>query len=290
MNEEKFIIIRANGKEARVPNAWEVLTSEQYLYLVELLLQLQDGHSEPGSVRVRFLCHCMKWDLRKALNKGVATENLFSLASQITFIFRKIPEGMGPELNLCFCHQLLPVVFVDEGHSCFGYDVSVKFQTLTCSLTALQFLEARQLLAMGEESLPMLAAVLYCPGDYSSEKAQKLAEEFKKLPRETLYAIALNFEALNNFIFTQTEFSLLTKFKEKKGGTITTDATDALYDLSKDGLGNVHQVERMNVLTYLRILRKKTIEGVKALKASGMDIVKISSEVGLPIQTVREIL
>ena len=100
----------------------------------------------------------------------------------------------------------------------------------------------------------------------------------------------MNFTAVNNFIFRKTEFSLLTKFDLPKENAITTDATDALYDLSKDGLGNASQVERMNVLTYLRILRKKTIDGVKALRAAGMDVAKIANEVGLPLEIVKKII
>lgn len=145
---------------------------------------------------------------------------------------------------------------------------------------------------MGEASLPLLAAVLYSgKGEYSSEKAQKLAQRFRKLPANTLMAIALNFTAVNNFLFSKTEFSLLTQFAVHPGScSITTDATDALYDLSKDGLGNAHQVEQMNVLTYLRILRKKTIDGVKSLKASGMEVAKIATEVGLPIDIINKIV
>ena len=46
----------------------------------------------------------------------------------------------------------------------------------------------------------------------------------------------------------------------------------------------------MNVLTYLRILRKKTIDGVKALRAAGMDVAKIANEVGLPLEIVKKII
>lgn len=100
----------------------------------------------------------------------------------------------------------------------------------------------------------------------------------------------MNFTAVNNFLFSKTEFSLLTKFIPKEGSSITTDATDALYDLSKDGLGNARQVEQLNVLTYLRILRKKTIEGVKSLKATGMELAKIADEVGLSLEIVKKII
>lgn len=286
MDKEKYIKIRANGKEVQIPNSWEVLTSDHYLKLINYLLRMGHGELSAAEVRLYFLCDIMGWDVHK-IRSDAAMENLIAISEQLTFIFRRVEEDI--KVDLCFCKQQLPIVFVDR-KSYKGYEVQVEYNTLTCSLRALQYIEARQLLDMGEESLPLLAAILYYPGEYSSEGAQKLARQFAHLPTTTLQAIALNFEAVNNFIFLKTEFSLLTKFKPQSGKQITTDATDALYDLSKDGLGNVMQVERMNVLTYLRILRKKTIEGARGLKASGMDLVKISTEMGLPIEVVRQIV
>lgn len=285
---KKTISVRANGKVYEIPNSWELLTSDQYLKLIELLSLMENGQYPPGAVKCLFLCYMMKWDLNRIKRDEKVLENFMSIASQITFIFQEKDDKFV--LDLCFCRQQLPLIFIDK-KAYYGYDINTDFQSLTCSLTALQYIEARQLLDMGEESLPLLAAVLYFgKGQYSSEKAQKLALQFRKLPANTLRAIALNFTAVNNFLFSKTEFSLLTKFLPQKGSSITTDATDALYDLSKDGLGNASQVEKMNVLTYLRILRKKTIEGVKSLKASGMEMAKIADEVGLPLEIVKQII
>lgn len=285
---KKSISVRANGKEYEIPNSWELLTSEQFLKLVELLSLMENGQYSPGAIKCLFLCHLMKWDLGKIKRDEKALENFMAIADQLTFIFKEADGKIV--LDPCFCRQQLPILFIDQ-KAYYGYGINTDFQSLTCSLTALQYIEARQLLDMGEASLPLLAAVLYCKGEYSSEKAQKLAQQFRKLPANTLMAIALNFTAVNNFLFSKTEFSLLTQFKAEPGScSITTDATDALYDLSKDGLGNAHQVEQMNVLTYLRILRKKTIDGVKSLKASGMDVAKIATEVGLPIDIINKIV
>lgn len=285
---KKTISVRANGKMYEIPNSWELLTSDQYLKLIELLSLMENGQYPPGAVKCLFLCYMMKWNLNRIKRDEKVLENFMSIASQITFIFQEKDDKFV--LDLCFCRQQLPLIFIDK-KAYYGYDINTDFQSLTCSLTALQYIEARQLLDMGEGSLPLLAAVLYFgKGQYSSEKAQKLALQFRKLPANTLRAIALNFTAVNNFLFSKTEFSLLTKFLPQKGSSITTDATDALYDLSKDGLGNANQVEQLNVLTYLRILRKKTIEGVKSLKASGMEMAKIADEVGLPIEVVKQII
>ena len=162
---------------------------------------------------------------------------------------------------------------------------------LTCSLTALQYIEAQELIERGEESLPLLAAILYYPKkEYHSERAHELAKVFARLPIETLTAISFNFQAFNNYLFSKTSFSLLSKFTHKPKQPITTDASDALYDLSKEGLGNAKQIEQMNVLTYLKVLRKKTIDAVKDMKGFGWDKAKISEEVGLPISVINKII
>lgn len=320
----QLIVLSNHGKEVKVPNSWELLTSTQYLTLVNYLLRMDRGELSPAEVRIYFLCDLLGLDVHK-IEEGLAMENLLAISEQLTFLFRIVyPEEnkailhlpleeyimcqrIDPHrlaypyareleqldyrytIDLCFCHQLLPEIFADKERY-LGYKVSTDFKTLTCSLTALQYIEARSILDMGEEELPLLAAILYYPGEYSSEGAQRLAHKMAALPKATLQAISLNFQAVNNFIFQKTPFSLLTKFVSRKDAPINTDAADALYDLAKDGLGTTVQLEKMNLLTYLRILRKKTIEGVKALKASGMDVVKISNEVGLPLVIVKQII
>jgi len=62
-----------------------------------------------------------------------------------------------------------------------------------------------------------------------------------------------------------------------------------LYNLSADGLGNSDEVEQMNLIKYLTIMRKKLIESVKSLKAANMDNAKIAEETGLPIHIITKI-
>lgn len=285
---KKTITVRANGIEHEIPNSWELLTSDQYLKLVELLSLMESGQFSPGAVKCLFLCYMKGWNLNKIKRDERTLENFMSIASQLSFIFQEKDDKFV--LDLCFCRQQLPIIFIDK-KAYYGYEVNTDFKSLTCSLTALQYIEARQLLDMGEESLPLLAAILYFDKEaYSSEEAQKTRSEVQKTTCQHTQGDSLELYCSNNFLFSKTEFSLLTKFIPKEGSSITTDATDALYDLSKDGLGNARQVEQLNVLTYLRILRKKTIEGVKSLKATGMELAKIADEVGLPLEIVKKII
>lgn len=318
------IELTCRGTRLNIPNTWERLSEEQFVQLTAHLAEMQAGRLSPGEVGVRFVCDVLGCDWRRLHNED-AIANLVCIAERLTFIFRiEYPDNNAilahlPKaerhlclhtdpfrlqlpiarklrtmdyryaLDLCFCAQLIPKVTV-QGQTYGGYTVNTAYGSLTCSLTALQYIEARALLAGNGDALPLLATILYFPGAYCSEKAHALAAAFASLPHALLMAIAMNFQALNTYLFTRTGFSLLTQFEAKPAHPITTDAADALYDLSADGLGDATAVERLNVITYLRLLRKKTIEAVRTLHGMNYDMAKISTETGLPVSTIKEIV
>jgi len=311
-----------NGKPVTVPNRWSALSPDEYLRTVRLLVRFSDGSLSAGEVRLLLLCDLMGVNAMR-LRDETAIANLLSVSERLTFLFRIVYsdddaalEDLTPEEraearrtdpfrltfpaakklqsldyryvpDICWCKQMLPHL---DGVDAPGYRVDTTYGTLTCSLTALQYIEARDLIGQSSDTLPLLASILYFQGPYDSDKAHRRAEHFRHLPETTLAAVSLNFQALNNFLYTRTPFSLLTKFAPRPDRPITTDAADALYDLCSDGLGNAEQVERMNVLTYLRILRKKTIDAVRNMRGMDMDVAKISTETGLPISVINEII
>ena len=322
---KKDISLVYKGKIHFIPNHWDAMNDRQYIRLVGDFLRMAAGELSAGEVRINWLCDIMGWKKRK-FHSEEQIANLVAISEQLTFMFQinypdnnSVLDGVDEDtyelcrrvdpyrlniplarvlrrldyqyvIDLCFCAQLIPSVQID-GRSFPGYRIETSFETLTCSLTALQYVEAQGLIERGEESLPLLAAILYYPEkEYNSERAHELANDFAKLPLETLMAISFNFQAFNNYLFSKTSFSLLSKFAHKPKQPITTDASDALYDLSKEGLGNAKQIEQMNVLTYLKVLRKKTIDAVKDMKGFGWDKLKISEEVGLPISVIDKIL
>ena len=322
---KKDISLVYKGKIHFIPNRWDAMNDRQYIRLVGDFLRMAAGELSAGEVRINWLCDIMGWKKRKFQSEEQIA-NLVAISEQLTFMFQinypdnnSVLDGVDEDtyelcrrvdpyrlniplarvlrrldyqyvIDLCFCAQLIPFIKIGE-RSFPGYRIETSFGTLTCSLTALQYVEAQGLIERGEESLPLLAAILYYPEkEYNSEHAHELANDFVKLPLETLTAISFNFQAFNNYLFNKTSFSLLSKFAHKPKQPITTDASDALYDLSKEGLGNAKQIEQMNVLTYLKVLRKKTIDAVKDMKGFGWDKLKISEEVGLPISVIDKIL
>ena len=321
-----YIRVRLEDAEYQIPNRWSLITDEfQYKMLVEDLLAMAEGKLSPAMVRVNYVCRFFGWKYKRIKGED-AFANLALIAENVTFIFRicypdndkalkgldaytyKLCKLIPPErihgvtvaralakldyrfaVNLCFCRQFIPYLTVNGCHYT-AYTIDTSFRTLSSSLTALQFIEARALIGKGDDLLPLMAAILYHPWPYSSESAHKLAGDFKSVDKTTLYAISLNFQAFVNYLFTKTEYSLLTAAKAKKESAISTGALESLYNLSADGLGNITQVERMGLLQYLTILRKKVIESVRSLHTAKMEVVDIASETGLPYNIIKEII
>lgn len=314
-----------HGNTYFIPNSWDQLTPLLFSSLVRDFNRMAKGLLSPAMVRVNYVCNVMGWKPKKI--KGEESfQNLVFLAEQVTFPFvilypdhdlalkdmdpetRKLCKKTPPErltslpiarylsrldykfgLDSCFCKQLVPEVIVnDEVYPAYSIDTS--FNVLTCSLTALQYIEARTLMGKSVNMLPLLAAILYYPGTYSSGGAHRLASVFAKLPEYELQAIAFNFQSFNNYLFTCTEFKLLTASKEGNGSAISTGALESLYNLSNDGLGDITAVEQMNVIKYLTILRKKVIETVRSMNSMKMEKVDIEKETGLPIHIINQIL
>lgn len=313
------------GRTYRVPNRWESMTSEQYLHLIRDLMQMGAGKISSGEVRIRYLCDVMGWNIHKFRNEDQIAD-LIAISEQLTFLFlinypdnNSVLDGLDAKTrercrridpfrlhhpiarvlrrldyqyvpDFCFCAQLLPTITV-SGKEYHGYRIKTDYGMITCSLSALQYIEARALIEQGQKALPLMAAILYYPDkEYDSQRAHAMAKDFAALDMNVLAAISLNFQAFSCYLFTKTPFSLLAKFKHKPEHPITTDASDALYDLSKDGLGDARQIEQMNLLTYLKILRKKSIDAVRDLKSMDWDKLKISNEVGLPVSVIDQII
>ena len=310
-----------------VPNAWEELTPELFEGIMGDMDLVTKGKLSPGMLQIKHVCRAMGWNPRSlARAKDEDTlSNLAWLGEQVDFIFRVTypdqdavlqdlskddfikakktpPERLDLPiarylskldykfvLNSCFCVQLIPYVSI-KGKLYPGYSIDTGFNQLTCSLTALQFIEARSLLGCNKEMLPLLAAILYHPGPYDSESAHTLAKSFERLSSETLQSIAFNFSSFVNYLFSKTQFRILVAGESEKKSLITTGALESLYNLSNDGLGDISTVEQMNLIKYLTILRKKLIEAVQSMGSAEMPVVDIAKNTGLPISLIKQII
>lgn len=282
MNQES-IEIRTGERSVKIPNRWELLTADQYTFLVALITQFALKTATVDDVRFHYVCYMLGVQ-PSGITDYDAIANLIVIADQVDFIF----DSSG-NINLCFLAQLLPVLKTKK-RTLPGYSVNTSFGTLTCSLTASQFIDAYELLNVSADKLPLLSSILYTPSPYSSEKAHTLAEEFKTVDPYLLQAVSMNFQALLTYLFTQTHFSLLSTGKKDNVPEIATGMAETMYNLSVDGMGDVSSVKQMPIIEFLTILRKKIIESVKAMHDAKIDILKISEITGLPIHLIKKML
>lgn len=290
------ITIMSGSQTAVIPNSWQGVTPDVFQKFVSNLAEHYAGNITVADIRRRYVLDVMGWRLSR-IHDADALATVISIADRITFLFTEEEQpSLTPNLN--FFAQFVPTIKIGttEYHA---YTVSTAYNNLTTSLTALQFIEAQQILqqatvpgsfAVGQSYLPFLAAILYCPPPYNSTTAQLLADKMQQLSPVTLMAIQMNFIAFTTALYSQTEFALLAKFQPKKQSPIATDMADALYDLCADGLGTHEEVEQMNLLTYLRILRKKTIEAVRQMRSMEWDVIRISQETTLPVSVIQQII
>ena len=323
MNKAIEFLLR-NAKHTS-PNRWEELSPETFMHLFSLLMQMATGELSPAIVRILYVCHVLGINYKK-LKEPAAIDNIHHLAYQVTFPVsivypdnnaalselppelreqaRKIPPERLPSsamtkylqrleyhfvIDNCFCTQLIPVIEVG-GKEMQGYTINTDFDNLTCNLTALQYIEAKQLIGRSKDTLPLMASILYHPHPYDSLSAHKAATTFACLPETTLLAVAFNFQSFTNYLFTKTHFSLLTKVKDDKKSPIATGALESLYNMSQDGLGDMNTVSQMNIIQYLTVLRKKTIEFVKSLSQAEKKLTDIEKITGLPLSIIKQIV
>ncbi len=206
----------AKGKKYVIPNSWDALTPNVYTELIKELLLMSEGKLSAGEVRINLLCALMNWKLAKFKNED-SIASLVALSEQLTFLFTiqypdpEVLSVLKPEerekyirvdpfslktryadilkkqdyryvLDLCFAKQMIPELKIG-GKVYRGYDIDTSYNTLTCSLTALQYIEARCIDIDNIDTLPLLVAILYYPRNkaYDSGYAHRLAKNFSRL-------------------------------------------------------------------------------------------------------------
>ena len=186
----KDIELIYKGEIHRIPNSWEGMTEQQFVSLVTDLLAMAAGKLSAGEVRINHLCRIMKWQKHRFRTEEQVA-NLIAISEQLTFLFliqypdnNEVLENVSKEtyelcrrvdpfrlnipiarvlrrleyqyvVDLCFCAQLIPTISINN-RTYHAYKIQKDYGTLTCSLTALQYIEARSLIEQGEKSLPSL--------------------------------------------------------------------------------------------------------------------------------------
>lgn len=312
-----------------MPDCWELLSTDQFIYLTGLLRAYAAGYLSVGAIRLAYVKKFLNISDKKVVpsKKDEVFANLYILQNNVKFIFniqykpeiwnnlsteiRKVARKTEPVdlpdtpearylrkqdykfvIDAVFAKQLIPVIKIGI-RKYKGYAVNTSFGELSCSLTARQYIDASERLfrlSENPELLPLLVAILYCPGRYYSDWAHNNAYKFAKLSPDLLEAVALNFQAFVIFLFERTHYNILRQKEDKKPKGIFVGMSEGLYNLSTDGYGDLDTVGNFPVIEYLEILRKKLIESVRSMHASEMKLTDIQTKTGLELNLINKII
>lgn len=312
----------------RFPNAWEELTPEQYLRLVELLGLFWAGKLSMCDLRIAFFRRLAGLEHLRvpARARERLFDNLLTASRQFDFFFtldygdridhlsadvRKLLRKCPPDellsdsaeiryartlayeyrIDAVWVGNLLPTIRVGE-QKLQGWTAHLEGGALTTSMTSYQFVQGYDLLSAIGSGSSRRAMALLVGLLYGVDANDTLRlERIKQLSDHMLHAAILNFQAFAAFIFTRTPFSVLWSSgsgAEKKQEQLS--MSDTLYGLCKEGYGNYDQVERMPLMTYLGIMRAEIIQTVRSMATGDTAPEDIAARMGLSVNQVRRML
>ncbi len=301
-----------NDNSYKCPDKWEELSSEQYLFLSDLLLQYSLGKISVTEVRAKLLQKLLQLDFKRLPKGSLLFENMYLISRQLTFMFkivyedqkqfsffsedtqkmleRYLPEDLypSPEIELAEqmkCHFAIDAVFaknlLPQAGGVQGYEFDVEGGFVSTTLTAEQYVQAVTLYGAyvksgNQEQLEMLANTLYPDGENFTE-----AE---------LHGVFLNFGAIQTFLYN-TKYGILWQRKSTgKNNKLTVGLMDSVYTLSSEGYGNLVEVKNYNLITYLDLLLKQLIDSVKTLQSYELKLPEIAEKTGLSIEQLNTIV
>lgn len=314
-------MIQINGKY--FPSGWEELSPEQWLGVVDSMLEFGSRKCDFTTFQIR-LVESIVGKLPHDPSNAVLCENFFRLTELFSWPYvytykderydrlsdrtkellryhlpSQLDQG-DPEVriassfearvdfDLCFAAQLLPCLPSDPGMR--GYRFSCRGTLASTSITARQYVSAMSLLEAlspdaeyQDEILSSLLCVLYTRNDCDMEEYPA-----GRIPFNERMAVMYNFRAVNEWLSRLPKYDLLFHRSGTSGdGHKSPLGMEAsLYALTEKGYGDIDTVGGMDLLTYLDVLLKQTVDSILSLHSCRMKPQEIASELGLSVDQV----
>lgn len=317
------------NKEYSLPNAWEELTREQYMFLVPLLHRMTSNELSLCQVRVKWLLQVMGLDkvIVRPNQEELFTDNIYTLSRQVTFFWyayygdavadlspdvrrmvrKTLSEDIvSPDPELRYVQQLEYAVQVDAvwaknlipeiavGRNSFpGWSARLDSGMLITTMTTRQFTQGYDMLISLTSVYSLSTMILLTALLYgvSLDDRQALAR-MEVLDNDLLQAIVLNFQAFVSFIFMKTHFSILWNRDQPARPTrkVSMSMSEGVYALCNKGYGNYDQVEQMPLMTYLSIMRTDLIASIRSMHDTGSKPEEIAEHTNLPYDLITQLL
>lgn len=195
--------------------------------------------------------------------------------------------------NFVFAANLVPEIKMRRS-KLKGYTFKLDGKILTTSLSAAQYIEAQTAYNeyvnnADQNMLHLLIGILYCPGQYSSEKAIATSKTLHKLTQQTCDAVFINFQAIQLFLTQRTKYNLLFsgKSKKRKSAANQPGLEAVVFSLIKSG---VHSPDEMNLVKFFELMYNDLVSNIQALHNQEVPLDKIAEQTGLTIAKINQIL
>jgi ribosomal protein L32E len=317
------------NKKYRYPDQWEELSSEQYLMLIELLLEFMQGHISAQEVRLAYFLNIANINPRAIVkrNRERFHENLFRITRTLNFMFRyEYPDGsldeIEPELrkslaktlpndlpdhvelqyvkklkrqtlpDFLFAKNLLPEIEISR-KKYPGYIFELHDEIIHTTLTAEQYVNANLLYGkyIDMRNTSYLDTLVATLYCPKGSDAIAFAETTAKLDNVDKQAVFICFQAIQTFLATRTKYAILWNRKPAgKNDKLSLGLSDSIYSLSSAGYGSLSEVSQMPLTAFFDLLVKNIIDAVKTLRDMKMKKDEIAEKTGLSLAQINKII
>lgn len=275
--------IKLNGNTYLLPARWNDITdSRQFIAAAVALYEFETGVTSFDELRIALTIAFLGIHPSKIRQSETLAENLFRISELLDFPYKIVEHEDGIRtavITISLKQNLLPELGGVPG---YRYQTD-SAEVVDTSVTAEQYIEAlslmqlyRQMLNNGKDITPSLDNLVqtFYPGATGVSREEKIA-------------LFYNWRGIMATISKDPDYDLIFN------GTHSEDYTPspvgpqaALFSLSKAGYGNIEQIRRLDIHTYLSALVHQTIDSIRALASSGMKTGEIASRLNLSIEQV----
>lgn len=287
-----------SGALLELPDHWEDLTREEFLFTVEVLMRLFAGSITPDAARLEMLLHYTSY---RPSRKNADPEereninfNLLKLSGLLDFAFTIEENVIQPQFR--FVRNPLPKLRL-EGASYRGkiFNITVSAQT---DITAREFVDASDLVSafytteredLKGECLNQLCAILYpAVKNHRENLVSGHPERMRKAGMREKTAVLFWFSGIIRYYMTNSVYKVLFaggKQMEEEWKIRIGAGETALY-LKKEGYGDP---ETMNLNEYFDAQVKALKDSLSHAIVEGVKIERIEEKTGIPAELIRRL-
>jgi hypothetical protein len=313
--------------EYEFPSEWEELDQDQALRIFSIIHRLKDKKITLLHARAEFFIYLASLKIPADVRANNFWENIYLASSNFRFFFKYMYNNesfqqLSPDVQMKLTkylpHELeqTPEVRVASAmEAAFDFDMvfgknlitqlRLKRRTyqaytftnnagfINTSLTATQYVDTLAVInrygkEKQESHLNMLIAILFNEQPYSSAEAFSRSGLFSEVPVDFKLAVMYNFIAINEWIRTKTQYSILWIGSKSKG--IPSDPSDMIYSVSKAGYGPTDQVGKYGVMELLDLMKKILIDQLRSMISGKIKPVDVANTTGIPLKLILELV